>query len=290
MLEKLQKLIKKHWIFIIILIAGIFLRVYKPYEWFMYSHDQDLAAWIVKDIAIDRHARLIGQETSSKGVFIGPLFYYLQIPFYFLANWDPKGSVWLPVVISTFSLWSFYFVFSRVFNKTVGIIATLIYSVSYNIIFVDREVVPTMPVMLWVIWFFYAISILEKGKQKAYVLLSILGGLIWHLNLALALLSPLVIVGQVLSKKKMNFKYLSISLVIFTFLMSPFVFFEQRHGFQQIKAIVSSFTTQKDYIEGTSTGFAKMDRVFQIVHKNTTALFWDSVLNIPISWTLYLLV
>jgi 4-amino-4-deoxy-L-arabinose transferase-like glycosyltransferase len=290
MIKKIQKYLRKHWIFVVILVAGIFLRAYKPYEWFMYSHDQDLAAWIIKDIVKDGHIRLIGQETTSKGVFIGPIFYYLQIPFYFLTGWDPAGSVWLSVVLSVFSIWSFYFVLSKMFGKTAGVVTAVIYSFSYLIIFIEREVAPTMPVMFWTVWFLYAMWLLLKGNQKSYLIFGILGGVIWSLNLALALLSPLVLLAQIFSKKKINFKYLFFGLVTFIVLMLPFIVFEQRHNYQQIKALTSSFTTQKDYTEGTGTGVKKVDRVMQLVRKNANNMFLDSVINVDPKHTFIVLV
>ena len=75
----------------LVLILGLLTRSYQLRERFGYTHDNDLAGWIVKDIVVDRHLRLIGQLTSSPGIFIGPLFYYLQIPF---LSGNGYGSHW----------------------------------------------------------------------------------------------------------------------------------------------------------------------------------------------------
>ncbi len=281
--------LKKHWILLII-VAGLFLRIYKPLELFMYNHDQDLASWIIKDILVNKHLRLIGQETSSHGIFVGPLFYYLQIPFYLLSRMDPVGVLLLSAIFGVFSISSFYFVFSRIFNKNNGLITALIYSISIFIVFTDRSVVPTMPVMLWTVWYFYSLWLLLKGHQKAYLLLGLLLGLVWDLHLALAILSPLIIVAQVFSKKKISFKNIFAGVLIFTILMLPFFVFEARHNFQQTKSVIESFTSAKDYIPGTGRGLAKLDRVLQLVHKNTTNLYWGSVISVPVTFTFYLLI
>ncbi|MEK7526137.1 MAG: glycosyltransferase family 39 protein, partial [Patescibacteria group bacterium] len=289
--NKVIKLVRSHRLFLTLLLVGVFLRTFNVYEWFMYSHDQDLAGWVVRDILENRHLRLIGQETSSKGVFIGSLFYYLQIPFYVVFGMDPAGSVWLPIIISVFSMWSIYFVFTRVFGKVTAIIATLIYALSYFVVFNDRELVPTQPVMLWTMWYLYSLWLVFKGKQKAYVLVGLLWGLVWHLSLALAILAPLALVAQVFSKTKVNFKYLVFGAVVFVVWLSPFAIFEYRHNFQQVKAITASFTTNKDHIQGTSdTRLEKLDRTMQIVNKNVDGLFWNHSFNVPAVYTLYLLV
>jgi 4-amino-4-deoxy-L-arabinose transferase-like glycosyltransferase len=191
----------------------------------MYGHDQDLAGWIIKDIVVNNHWRLIGQETSSQGLFIGPLYYYLEIPFYWLTHMDPKGALLLSFLLGGFAIYSFYYVFTKIFNKNVGLIASLIYSLSLVIVFTDREVAPTMPVMLWSVWFFYAIYRLLKGDQKQYILFGILLGLVWHLNLGLIVLTPLIILAQIFSRKKLDFKKIFLGLVPLVILVSPFIVF-----------------------------------------------------------------
>ena len=84
MIKKISELIKKNWLIIIIIAVGMFLRSIQLEDRFSYGHDQDLASWFVKDVLINGHLRLIGQETSTQGIFIGPLYYYLLIPFLYL--------------------------------------------------------------------------------------------------------------------------------------------------------------------------------------------------------------
>src|SRR5687767_6912572 len=111
----------------LILLAGLFFRAFNAIPFFMYGHDQDLAGWIIKDVLVNHHIRLIGQETSSQGIFIGPLYYYLQIPFYLLTNMDPKGALLLSILLGVATIFSFYYVFKNIFSKVTGYIAAIIY-------------------------------------------------------------------------------------------------------------------------------------------------------------------
>jgi len=287
---KLQSFLRNNWLLILIILVGLFFRVYKPLELYNYGHDQDLAGWMVKDILVNHHLRLIGQETSSQGVFIGPLFYYLQIPFYLLTKMNPVGTLLLPLILSIFSIFSFYFVFSKIFNKRTGLITALIYAVSAVIVFTDRESVPTMPVVLWTVWYFYSLWLLMNGKQKSYILIGFLFGLVWHLSLALAVVSPLVVLVQIYSKKKLNIGHLAFGIGLFAILMSPFFVFEARHNFMQTKAIFASISTQKGYVPGTARGLGKLDRVMQLVHTNTVNLYGVDRLGGSWAITFYVLV
>jgi 4-amino-4-deoxy-L-arabinose transferase-like glycosyltransferase len=277
--NKILTFLKKNWLLILILAVGLFLRLYNGKELFGYDHDQDLAGWIIKDIVVNHHLRLIGQLTSTPGVFIGPLFYYLLIPFYLAFKMDPIGGIYLIAFIGLFAIWSAYFVFSKVFNRNVGIIGALIYAISPYTVFNDRNVVPTMPLMLWAIWFLYSNFLIIKGDQKkGFILSAVLVALIWHINFGLAILLPIYFVSLILSKKKIDFKALLISFVVLVLLSSPLILFEVRHGFSQTKAVIYSATaSQGDVLKG----FAKIAKVYDVVTKDVTNILWGYPAGVP---------
>src|SRR3989304_8690751 len=89
---KIRYDLRRNCLILIILILGLFLRLYKAQELFLYGHDHDLAGWFVRDVVENMHFRLIGQDTSTQGIFIGPVYYYLLVPFYLLSGMDPIGG------------------------------------------------------------------------------------------------------------------------------------------------------------------------------------------------------
>lgn len=273
-----------------ILILSFFLRVYNFKSYYVFGHDQDLASWIIKDIVVNQHIRLIGQETSSQGIFIGALFYYLQVPFYILSNMSPVGAIFLPIILGVFATYSIFFVFSKIINTKVGLIGAFIYAVSALIVFVDREVAPTMPVMLWTVWYLYSLLLIYKNDYlKGFVLSAFLIGLIWHLNLALILLVPLVLIAFLHSKRKLDFRAIIVAFAVVFITSSPFVVFEFRHNFSQTKSIYLSLTTTKDLRVENNGKFARFDRVMQLVNKNTIGIFSKSNFVRPSVITLSLL-
>ncbi len=276
---------------VLIIVLALFLRIYKPAELFNYAHDNDLASWIIKDILVNHHLRLIGQQTSVTGVFIGALFYYLQIPFYLLGHMDPFYVVFLTAFLGTFCAYSFYFVLSRIFSRKVGLVGATICAFSQIIVLSDREVVPTMPVLLWTVWYFYDLYLIYKGKQRpGFILFGVLVALVWHLNIALYIVTPLAVLSWALSRKRLRWKYFFLGMGLLVTLSSPLIIFEARHNFQQTRAIVESLATNKNLIAGTGTGLAKLDRVMQLVYKNTSYIFFPSISQIPVRAALFLLI
>jgi len=279
------KFLKNNWVLLLIIALGIFFRIYNYKELFLYGHDQDLGGWFVKDVVVNHHFRLIGQLTSTEGIFIGPIFYYLLVPFYWTFGMSPIGGVFLVLIIGIFVIWSFYFVFLKLFDKKTGLVASLIYSLSFYTIFNDREVVPTMPVILWSVWFLWALYLVLKGKQKmAYVLLGILLALTWHLNVALVLLVPLILLASILSKKKLDLHSALLGLTTFTVFSLPFFLFEIRHGFVQIRSVIAAFTTNQNDVV---SGMEKVTRTFLLFSKDLHNLLWGNYGSWPYGFDLF---
>lgn len=269
-----MKIIKKHKIFLAILVLGIFLRSYKAMTLFYYGHDQDLLSWFVIEIVNNHDVRLIGQETSRAGVFIGPLFYYLSIPFYLLTNMSPAGTVLLPIIISVFTIYSYYYIFEKIFSKKIGLISALVHSVSYVMVFTEREVVPTQPVFLWSVWFFYCVYLVSEGENnKALPILGILAGLVWHINLALGLGFVVIILAYLISaNKKFSLNKLLISAFLGLILISPFILFELRNNFLQINAILNSGSGIVSEFDNAH----RLNRVLTLGNKNINRILFDT--------------
>lgn len=233
-----------------VVLLGLFFRLYQLEHLSPFAHDQDLYSWIVKDILVDHHFRLIGQLTSIEGVFIGPLFYYLLVPFFALFNMDPGGAIVLSTITGLLTILSIYYVFSRFFSQTSGLIGSLVYSISLNTVLYDRWIVPTMFVPLWSIWFLYILLSIQKGEYKRFWILGILVGLIWHIHIALLPLLVLIPFAIIFSKNRPKISMFILPISLATILLTPFFLFEIRHNFQQIIALVASFGKSKDEAEG----------------------------------------
>ncbi|KKQ95787.1 MAG: 4-amino-4-deoxy-L-arabinose transferase and related glycosyltransferase of PMT family-like protein [Candidatus Woesebacteria bacterium GW2011_GWB1_43_14] len=275
--KDVREFIKKNYLILTILLLGFFFRAYRSRELFMYSHDQDLLGWFIKDVLINHDLRLVGQETSIKGIYIGPFFYYLLIPFYLIFKMDPIGGVYFSIILGVISIWSVYFVFSKILSKSIGLAGSFIYAISFYTVFTDREVVPTTPAMLWTVWYLYGLHLLLGKQRRGFLLLGVLIGLIWNINLGLAVSFPLILYALFL-RRKIDLVGAFKGFIAGVFVASPLIIFELRNGFQQIKSAMNN-------VGGGGTEFPgvadKFDRVMQLVVKNVSSLIWGSV--VPVS-------
>ena len=266
--------------FPLVLVIGValFFRLYKLREFYIFEHDQDLYSLIVRDI-LSGHFRLIGQLTSIEGVFIGPLYYYLLVPFYALSGYNPLSAYFVSTSVAVVSLVSIYYVFYKLFSPKAALIGVFLYAFSLPLAFFDRWIVPTQPTILWSIWYMYALFITLKGDKKGLVLFGILAGLIWHIHVALLPLLFLIPVSMLTAKIdprglkatvfssslkislgiKYERKYIFFAIAFFAFLTLPFSLFEIRHRFQQITGLIESIGRDKNGIKGIERFFLAVD-------------------------------
>lgn len=272
---------KPKFILVLALMVGLFTRAYQYFERFSYNHDTDLAAWIIKDIIVDKHIRLIGQLTSSSGIYIGALWYYLQIPFYLLGHMDPLYIPLLSIIVGLVAIVSIYWVVTQIYGSKSGNIAALLYAASWSISSSEREVVPTAPVFLWTIWFLYAINLLFQGKRRGLVIVAVLWGLIWHIHLALIFSIPLVIGVLIYKSHKFKLNDFLLPLAVLIVVSLPLLVFEARHNFGQLRSLVGTAVHA-----GQDVSFIqKAERVVLYSARNANSIFW----NRPDSVNIYVL-
>lgn len=255
----------------LILLIGLFFRSYQIVERFEFAHDGDLYSWIVKDIIIDHHPRLIGQLTSAPGIFIGGLFYYLLIPFFLLTKMDPIGVTGFGVIIGLLTIISYYSILTRLFNRTSGLIAAFLHAVLITSIGFDRWIVPTLPTKLWAIWYLYTLIMISRGNFSVLPILGILIGLIWHIHIALVSTLLVVPVSLFISRKIPSKKILLFSITTFFITSLPLILFEFRHNFSQTISIIQNLIIP----QSGENGFPKLVKVLEMIAKNNSALLFS---------------
>lgn len=248
----------------LIILIGVFFRAYFAFDWFEFNHDGDLYSWIIKDILVDGHIRLIGQLTSTPGIFIGSLFYYSLVPFYYFSGMNPLSLVFYSISLSVVVLISYYYVFKRLFDTNTALIACFLQAVLMSRVMYDRWVVPTVLSSLWEIWFLFAVVMLAQKKYISLPILGILTGLIWHINFGLLPTFLAVIAAIVMSRRIPPFKWIFFGVLVGLIVNVPLFIFEYKHSFQQFHALFGALTID----QGGGQGYGKWIEVIMKVSGN----------------------
>lgn len=265
-------------ILICIVLLALFSRSYQFVERFSYDHDSDLSAWIFKDIVIDGHLRLIGQQTSSLGLFIGPLFYYSLIPFYLATGLDPIGTAFYPLIVGLIGVLSMFFVVARIADKKTAAVAAVIYAASFSISSTERQVVPTAWIFVWSIWFVYSVHLIYQGRKLGLTIAAVLLSLVWHIQLVLVIAAIPMGLALISRLKSFKFRDFILPTVLLVVISTPLILFELRHDFIQFR---SQFFSVQAAEQVSRTLVEKSWHVLSIAAKNVNAIFWVRPNSIP---------
>lgn len=261
---------KPHFIILLLIIClSLFFRTYQIVERYGYAHDAELFGWIVKDIVVNHHPRLIGQLTSAPGIFIGPLFYYMLVPFFLIFKMNPVGALVPITIIGVLTTLSYFVVFSKLFNKHTGLIIAFLHAILLTWVQFDRKIVPSTPTNLWMVWYFYTIIQIARGNFFVLPFLGILIGLVWHIHIALLPTLAAIPFSFIVSKKLPKIKEVGLFLLSLFISNLPLFIFEIRHSFSQTKALIDNFITPHD----AKSGGEKLIYMINFSSKNISNLF-----------------
>ncbi len=192
---------------------------------------------------------LLGPTSSVGGFFLGPIYYYFMAPFLWFFNYNPVGPAVMVALFGVATVWLIYKFCSDLFNKRVGLIASFLYAISPLVIAYSRSSWNPNPLPFFsLLTLFILYKGVVKNNLKLFFTSGILLGIAMQLHYLATFLAAViffyVLLSEILNAKiviKKNIlslarKYFSI-LAGFMIGWSPFLAFEIRHGFLNIKKI-----------------------------------------------------
>lgn len=194
-----RQFVRHHWAFLTLLVIMVGVRMWFFPEHVHFANDEARDAFRVQEI-VNGQLRLTGPEMSVGGFYLGPLFYYLLVPFFVLFNGHPAYGALLIVATSMFTVIVVYAFAIKHFSKELGLISAailgfssyfLLYSWSWN-----PHVVSLISIAVF--WLLFELFF-KKGKhvKKHLVILGLVlgvglhfhGQVLWLIVLSLIFLS-----------------------------------------------------------------------------------------------------
>ena len=262
----------KVWIaFIVILIVGLYLRFFRIEEVVRFGWDQGRDAWIVREIILGKYT-LIGPRTGIGHFHLGPLYFYLLVPFYLASNLDPMASNYLNFLLNIVNFVIIFVVTKKIFNSYAALFVILIYATNSYLIGINQSPwnVTLMPGIAVLI--FYSIIKVHQGHYKWTFLLATLSGLYFHIHFTAIFIPFIILASLIFVKDKIKMlKYAVASLPLFLIWFVPNLIHElQNHNAQYFR--IRDFL--KDYYIGFHFRF--------LLHRLQDALIqFATILNFP---------
>lgn len=261
---------------VLILATGFLLRVHESLVGnFLFLKDQGRDMMAVKSIVVERHLTLIGPYTSLQATFQGPLYYYLlAIPFLIFGG-DPKGGVYLMLLLSLASIFLGYWLASKLFSRRVGLMTALVFAVSPGAAAAATFIWNPHPmILLMTVYVYFFLKMFTEEDRKYGWWTGLFLGLMCHFQIALALpLTVATLLTLVLAKPKivLNKKfYLLLSAVLL--MLSPLIFFDFRHEHLTSRSIISLLQGETQGLSGGSEPYGK-------ILKGHLISFWNLFLS-----------
>lgn len=196
----------------------------------------------MEEIVKEKKLTLIGPRAGGiSGVFHGPLWLYLNLPFFILGKGNPISVGWFWVMLSIITLIIFFYTAKKIFNNQVAFLATTLYS-----IFLIRHT-PSFfnyfgGLIFTPVYFYYFLNYFKQLRFRDLFLALFFCGLLAQFHVGYGgtiLFLTLIYLIYLIFKNKKFFHLLA--LLILTLPLSTFILFEFRHNFFQVRSVISFF-------------------------------------------------
>lgn len=257
-----------------VLLVSAFLRLYRIGDYLTFLGDEGRDVLIAKEI-LEGNFTLLGPRASAGDFFLGPVYYYMIAPFLWLFRFDPVGPAIMVALLSVVTTWLTYYVGKRWFSEKAGLAAAALYAVSPVVVTYSHSswnpnVLPFFALLLIYLLF---LAIEQQKGWKYFVGVGVLLGIALQLHY-LALFLAAIVFFYTFFASWLRENKIKIGLVIKRYLQiflgfiigfSPFLLFEVRHGFPNLKTIfgfIFTDTLQQPGYETGSTFTATVSDVF----------------------------
>lgn len=241
---KLKNYINSHPLRVLMLIflVGLILKLINFWDYQIFSYDQARDAQRMAEI-IGGHIKIVGPETDIRGLFNGPLFYYLLAPVYLISKFNPNVVGLFMVLVNLSGVFILYYLCVVLFkNRNIGLISAFFWAISYEQANFARYISNASFMPICALLFFLGLAMYFVKQNKWGIYISVIGlGTAIHFNVYLAYLVILYPILYLVYKPKIFKKEILLGLLGFTFILSPFVLAELKWNFMATKALLTYF-------------------------------------------------
>lgn len=224
---------------LVILLASAFFRFYRAGDLLGFYYDQGRDALKVQEILAFKDFPAVGPTTGIAGLFLGPFWFYLLVPFYWLSQGSPALTANFISLFDIGAVFLIYWIGKEFYTRRVGLLAALFWGFSYYLTLSGRWLSNPSPVP-----FFTLLLILGLGKffiqkkEKYLILIFISLAIALQLEMASAIffLPSLLTFCFIFKSHIINKKYLWIGSGIFLAFLLPQIFFEIKNNFLMIRS------------------------------------------------------
>lgn len=206
--------------------------------------DQERDANVVWEILKNRNFTLIGpRAVGPQGFFLGPLWYYLLVPFFFLTRMDPIAAPIFGVAVGIATTTIAYSATKKILENGSAIIMGLFVATSTDRVVWNPMLVPLLTILL--IFFLYK-ALQEEKRSIVWVFLVFGVSLQIHFQTVFFAIPIAIALLFLFAQKKFFVKEIVAGVLIFASTFLPLIIFDLRNEFINSKSFLSFFQSSGD--------------------------------------------
>lgn len=235
--------VRRHLPILLILVLASLTHFYRLPATITFLEDEGRDLLMVKRMLDTGRPVLLGPQTSTGNMYLGPLYYYLITPALVLSRMDPLGPaafIALSAVVTTYLLYLFG---RRFLSPLAGYLAALMYAVFPLPVFFTRNswnpnLVPL--VSLVVAWVVIELTGNSRKLWHYFVLGALFAALLQLHYMSLVFIAAAALIVGVANLRRPRQLGLGIVLALtgFVIVLSPFLLFELRNHWVNTQALL----------------------------------------------------
>lgn len=245
-----MKLVRKHWVLLLILLLGAFLRLYRLPELMPFIADQGWYYISAKDMVLKGDIPLVGITSSHVWLHQGAFWTYILALMFKLFNFNPVIPAYFIASLGIVTIVLVYKLAGEMFSKKIALVSAFLFATSPLIIMDARFAYHTSPIPFFTALLLLSIYRWTNGSIRYFPFIVLLLGVLYNLEIATFSLVGIVLMvlfyGFIKRKawclEFLNSKTVLLSIVGFLIPMIPMLLYDLSHGFPQtVKVVVWIF-------------------------------------------------
>ncbi len=266
----IKTFLKKNLAIIILFILALFIRTYHLEKTLTFLEDEGRDMLISYRMLDTAHPVLLGPQTSTGDMYLGPFYYYFITPALLLFRYSPLGPAYLIALTGAITSVLMFLIAKKWFGVWSGYISGILYAIMpLPVVFTRNSWNPNLVPLVALLLLYLTIETIQNPKKQQslanFFWLGISAGIIVQLHyMTLLYLGALGITFLVYHFKHLKNLLRGILIAIFGFflMLTPFIVFEIRNDFVNTRAI---------------TRFVEADEVHNLRYSMPISLWYSKV-------------
>lgn len=225
---------------LVIALGELFLLTFRLPELFPFIGDQGWFYLSAGDMIVTGNIPLVGITTSHIWLHHGAIFTYLLAFALWICSFHPLSAVIVTIPITIAATLLLYKLGKIMFNRSVGLIAAILFATSPLVLIHTRMAYHTSPLAFCSVLFIFSVFKWISGDKRFLPLATLSLALLYNFEIStfvFFIIFALTVVYGIIKKRsyalKLNRKIIGLSLISFIVPMAPMLIYDTSHGFPQ---------------------------------------------------------